>query len=422
VRSAWLAGLCALLIAGSAAAARIEGRVLHVSKPDAVAGLSVQLLGVSRDGDTVTRETRSDDEGRFSFDDLPGESVYLLMADYAGVRFPGGREIFKAGQEAETRTLTFHVYEPSHDPAGLTVSSQRFFVERGDVGTYRVTQTLSAHSPRRQVIALGETEPPALRVGLLPGHGEIQTRFGGLPEGATLNGDVLELRGPFFPGEYELVVSYEVDTAGRVLESVLDLHDGAAQLELWVRDDGVEIDAGPLHSARVTRAEDGFYQRFLGFDLSPGTRIPFRVAARPYPGPGAIWPQVTLAFALSLGLAYVVGQPVTRRERAVDEPGESAASREKRALFAALRDLEHDFETGKLSQSDHDRLREELRSDALRALARLEGEEPASASVAGEASAGEAVAPDGGAAVLTCACGRTAAPGDRFCPSCGKAL
>ncbi|MBW2280380.1 MAG: hypothetical protein JRG82_06520, partial [Deltaproteobacteria bacterium] len=50
MRSAWLAGLCALLIAGSAAAARIEGRVLHVSKPDAVAGLSVQLLGVSRDG------------------------------------------------------------------------------------------------------------------------------------------------------------------------------------------------------------------------------------------------------------------------------------------------------------------------------------------------------------------------------------
>ncbi len=406
MRTPWLAGLGALLLAGSAAAARIEGRVIHTSKPGGAAGISVQLLGVSRDGDTLTRETRSDEAGNFAFDELPGRSVYLVMADYAGVRFPGGHEIFQDGQEAETRTLAFHIYEPSRDTSGLAVSSQRFFVERGEAGTYHVTQTLTAKNPSLQVIAPAETDPPALRASLLPGHGEIETRFGGLPEGATQNGDTLELRGPFFPGDYELRISYEVDAGGRVLESALELLDGAEQLELWVRDDGVEIDAGPLHSARATRTEEGFYQRFLGFDLAPGTRIPFRVAARPPPGPGAIWPQVTLAFALSLGLAYGVGQPVTRRERPVDEPGESAASREKRALFAALRDLEHDFETGKLSQADHDRLREELRSDALRALARLERE------------------PEGAAsrAPRTCSCGRTAGPGDRFCADCGKAL
>ena len=336
------------------------------------------------------------------------------MADYAGIRFPGGRETFQDGQEAETRTLTFHVYEPIRDPAGLFVSSQRFFVERGEAGTYSVTQTLNAESPGRQVIALDASDPPALRLGLLPGHGEIQTRFGRLPEGATQDGDVLELRGPFFPGEYELVVSYEVDAGGRVLETELDLLDGARQLEFWVRDEGVEVDAGPLHSARATRTEEGFYQRFLGFDLAPATKIPVRVAARPPPGPGAIWPQVTLAFALSLGLAYVVGQPITRSEPLADEPGESATSREKLALFAALRDLEHDFETGKLSQADHDRLRDELRSDALRALARLEG--------GSQAAGAEAAASPADGAERACSCGRSAAPDDRFCASCGKAL
>ena len=416
MRTAWLAGLGALLLAGSAAAARIEGRVIHSSNPDAVAGLSVQLLGVLRDGDTLTRETRSDEAGGFAFDDLPGSSVYLVMADYAGIRFPGGREIFQQGQDAETRTMEFHVYEPSRDASGLTVRSQRFFVERGEAGTYNVTQTLTAKNPGRQVIALGQADPPALRAGLLPGHGEIQTRFGGLPEGATQNGDVLELRGPFFPGDYELLISYEVDAGGRVLDSTLELLDGAEQIELWVRDNGVEIDAGPLHSARATRTEEGFHQRFLGFDLAPGTEIPFRVAAKPPPGPGAIWPQATLAFALCLGLAYAVGQPVTRRERFVDEPGESASSREKRALFAALRDLEHDFETGKLSQADHDRLREELRSDALRALARLERQSEEASEAEAPARAEQREAP------RTCSCGRMAGDDDRFCAACGKAL
>lgn len=398
------AALLVLGLAAHAEAARIEGRVTHAARPEAGAALDVRLLGVTREGETLTRETTTDAQGRYGFDGLAASAVYLVMADYRGIRFPGGRVVIQPGEDGARHTLDFSIYDPTDDTSALALRRQRFFVDRGDAGTFRITQTLTAHNASDRVVRVPDDAPAALSVGLLARHGPVQTRFGGLPEGAREAGDRLELRGPFFPGEDELVLSYEVDAAGRDLRDALRFPDETEEIELWVRDDGVDIDAGPLHPARVSRTEDGFYQRFLGFDLRAGTEIPFSLVARPPPGGGPVWPQVGLVVALSLGLAYVVGAPVTRAATVTEVPDESPAEREKQALFAALRDLEHDFETGKLSQEDHDRLRDELRADALRALARIEGDATAEPQP------------------RTCECGRTAQPEDRFCAACGTAL
>ena len=49
--------LCLLcLLCGDALAARIDGQVIHPTKPEAAAGLSVHLLGVTRDGETLLFE------------------------------------------------------------------------------------------------------------------------------------------------------------------------------------------------------------------------------------------------------------------------------------------------------------------------------------------------------------------------------
>ena len=404
----WALPLALMLLCSDALAARIDGRVIHPTRPGAAAGLAVHLLGVTRDAETLQRETQSDANGRFSFDGLGVSAVYLVMADYGGIRFPGGREVFQANEADAVRSLTFHIYERTADASALQVTSQRFFVQRGEAGTYRVTQTVAAHNPLDRVVVIADDASAGIRVSLFAKHGAIETRFGGLPDGTRVRDDELELRGPFFPGDEELSVSYEVDAGGRDFRGTLALPSGASELELWVRDEGVEIDAGPLHPARAGRLQDGFYQRYLGFDLLPGTEIPLSIVARPKPGPGALWPQVALAVVLSLGLAWVVGEPLTRSAGVTAEPEERAAAHEKQALFTALRDLEHDYETDKLSLEDHDRLRDELRADALRALARLEQPAPER----------EQLAPED----RVCSCGRRAAPDDRFCASCGSPL
>jgi hypothetical protein len=95
------------------------------------------------------------------------------------------------------------------------------------------------------------------------------------------------------------------------------------------------------------------------------------------------------------------------------EPGEpelSPAALEREAVMRSIRDLDEDFDTGKLEAEDHARLRDELRARAV-ALLRAERE--------------GAAAPETtrAAALERCpGCSGAVRAEDRFCPACGAPL
>jgi len=89
--------------------------------------------------------------------------------------------------------------------------------------------------------------------------------------------------------------------------------------------------------------------------------------------------------------------------RGIGAFAEGSLSRE--ALYASIRDLEDDFETGKLSAEDHAALRDELRARAV-ALAQREREQAR-------------VAPAAAPAPVCARCGSGLRTGDRFCAQCG---
>ena len=105
-------------------------------------------------------------------------------------------------------------------------------------------------------------------------------------------------------------------------------------------------------------------------------------------------------------IAPIVREALARGATARDLEPESPA---KAALAAALHDLEHDFETGKLSVEDRERLRADLRREALAALARERLGPPG----ASEPAPAEKPA---------CSCGRVPSAGDRFCAAAEAAL
>jgi hypothetical protein len=183
-------------------------------------------------------------------------------------------------------------------------------------------------------------------------------------------------------------------------------------LAVYVQDFGVEVDAGELHPARPQRQDDLWYQAFIGFDVPAGTRLPLHIRVLPPQSRAPLlWAALLAALGAGALLFFVVG-PVVREALARDRSSDESLEPEspaKAALAAALHDLEHDFETGKLSAEDRERLREDLRREALGALAR---ERLGAQSL-------EAPPP----ALRACAsCGRAVAPDDRFCAACGKAL
>ena len=101
---------------------------------------------------------------------------------------------------------------------------------------------------------------------------------------------------------------------------------------------------------------------------------------------------------------------------AEDEESISALGREREALILSIRDLDHDFETGKISEEDHREMRDGLRSRAV-ALLRQDRAE-ASASGSQDAAPAEATAE---APIACAACGAGLESAHRFCPQCGSA-
>jgi hypothetical protein len=235
----------------------------------------------------------------------------------------------------------------------------------------------------------------------------VRAEFMALPEGVTVVDGALEIRGPVVPGTTSLRWGYELG-AEPVLETEVRVLSPVEELSIYVQDFGVAIDAGALHPARPARQDDVFYQLFVGFELEPGEVYPLRVTPLP---PLASPPPALVAVVVMLlagaGL-FFVGRPVAEVVTADRGPSaeiEGEGDLEKEALRAALRDLEFDYEMGKLSDEDRDRLREELQRDAVRALARRRQQQAPTA-------------PE----PRLCECGRAAQPDDRFCAACGKAL
>ena len=401
----------ALVAVAPARAAVIEGRVTHPSKPDAAAGVLVTAIGIDEKENTIQRETRTGKDGSYRFADLPAPAAYLVRVRYGELVFPGGSAVFRPGEPELTQKIDLQIYETSSDGSRVRLTSMQWVIAR-HAGEWRVQQHAVIANPDPAVIVAPPGAPPLLRIALAPKHGEVETAFGRLPEGVVIQNGVAEIRGPILPGDqgFSFQIGYDVESPDAELATVIALPDAVDQLGVYVQDFGIEVDAGPLHPARPARESDVIYQAFLGFELPAGTEVPLRVRALP---PASQVPQGVvglIAAVLAGGLLFFVAGPLVFARRG---PPTAAAPLEespaKAALAAALHDLEHDFETGKLSPDDRDRLREDLRREAVGALARELG--PFATTPAAEPTAER-----------SCSCGRIASAEDRFCASCGKAL
>jgi hypothetical protein len=397
----------ALLIACTAAHARaavIEGQVRHATRSEVQARVPVQLIGFDAAEKAVERRTRTDASGRFRFADLPAPAIYLVRPEGDGFVYPGKPIAFRPDEPepADARALELLVYDSSEHASPLRIAQVQWVVER-DAGDYRISQRARIANSGQTVVRVGEKAPPLLRVALAPGHGHVATPFDSLPAGVEIEGDLALIRGPVFPGDEGLVLQLSYDLAAAsttgALETRIGTPDAVDQLDLYVQDFGIEIEATGLHPSRVARESDVFFQSFIGFELPAQGAIPLRVTPLPPFQASSRFGAIAIASLLAAGLAWFVGWPVTsaRRELLASAPAEEDPAQV--ALRAALRDLEHDFETGKLSAEDRARLEQELT----------------------RASAASAPAP-AQPGPRACSCGRVPAPADRFCAACGHAL
>ncbi len=135
-----------------------------------------------------------------------------------------------------------------------------------------------------------------------------------------------------------------------------------------------------------------------------------------------------VTLGLLVGVAILIGYPLFKspsgdypRKRAEDERLRELELH-KESAYAALKELEFDFRTGKLSEEDYKELEEHHRYQALSLLKdidRAEKGEDISEKIEEEIRAIRKAK----AKELRCPyCQGTYLPGDRFCTSCGRRL
>ncbi len=221
----------------------------------------------------------------------------------------------------------------------------------------------------------------------------------------------IDVRGVAPPGESTVSVDYRIPVDGNSVDLVRSFEQPVPLLGVYLADTGRLIpESDRLHRRRPVRTGDLTYIHLEAFNVVPGEEVALRISTRPPSrgsSAGGLMALVVLAALLSgaLLVAPLFGKELGPEDA---EVGELPSVRERESIYSAIRDLEHDHETGKIAEADYTTMREELRARAV-ALLRRERE--------GIVAAEKTSAPprcDG--------CGAELRASDRFCSRCGRAL
>jgi hypothetical protein len=336
----------------------------------------------------------------------------------AGRSDDGGRAVTRFTVAHPSRPLTFTLDAPSArvDPSALAVHEVQIVLHADDAAI-RVQET-HLLSVSGSALQLGTRDAPLLRVPMPAAASDV--RFGSEAPGLGFAPDAdggVAVTGSLSPGEVPIQIAYRVPVGPEGARLSRSFGARVALLRIYVADTGRLIPNSPrLHRSRPVRTEDLNYLGLEGFDLAAGEEV--ALSLDPLPPRGAASPTLARALgaAIGLGLLAWLALPLVQRGTGAMLPSASEPSAEARgereALYQAIRDLDHDFETGKVSAEDRARLRDELRG---RAAALLRDEE-AGTTLPTSTRASEP-------AERACAkCGAPAASEHRFCASCGAPL
>jgi hypothetical protein len=323
-------------------------------------------------------------------------------------RFEGGPR--RAGERLD---VAFEIAATRADPSAVSLAETRVILD-ADAALVEVRE-------EHVLVVSGDTPVLApegghlLALSLPPGARELRFATSGQDTALEALADgSLAVIGPVAPGESSVEIRYRLPVSGNDVGWTRRFSAPLPLLSVYVADTGrLALDSARLHRRRPVRTADRSYAHLEAFEIEPGEEVALRIRTLP-PRQGLSRPlALGLAGLLAAGAIAAVVSPLRRSGARVPdaEPAESPALREREALYASIRDLEHDFETGKISESDHSAMRDELRARAV-ALLRRER----------ETTRATPAAQTPGAKAACAGCGAERRAGDRFCAQCGLAL
>jgi hypothetical protein len=290
-----LAAACGLLFCAAAVAqqghpstpdvpagpATVVGRLVHETRPDAVANIDLLLYALAPDGSAGLRQGKTDAHGGFRFEGVSNEPdiVYLIGARPGEVPF-GSRFKFAPGEREHKIELALS--DPTADASRVARGDLELRVERGCTHL-RVShhQELVNHgkgvvfipAPQRESAApLFEVELPAEADG-------FEAIAGG--DGLTREGNRVRFWGPLYPGEQMVEFGYGLPLA--TASFAVGFPSGSSPLAVFAPRDVVQVRSDALRGA-PDRAIDGQHYAVLrGAPIAANGSLALAISTTPQP-------------------------------------------------------------------------------------------------------------------------------------------
>jgi hypothetical protein len=318
------------------------------------------------------------------------------------------------------------VPETSLDRSALSLGRTELSIELDDT-VLQVTQSHQIDVAEGAHLA-GAPGDPLLRLELplgaeLVGLSTDADRFGlrALDQG-------IELFGPLGPGKHEIVFRYRLPTSDGAAALDLRFPQTVPTLLLRAADTGLLIESDRLHRLRPQPIGTRTWLMREAFHIEPDEVVSVRFAELERTGPSGLASVSFVLAAAAIVLLFVVS-PLRRSisVRADEQDDRSGLAHERDLVYATIRDLEHDFETGKVAEQDYQQTRQELRARAVDLMREEASRGEGASSREGASQSGiEAAATIEGSAQATSgfcpACSGKVDPGWQFCSHCGGAL
>jgi hypothetical protein len=283
-----LAGL-ALLLAASAHAqpappaspdvpagpARVSGRLVHVRGAAAVAEIDVLLYALSPDGGAGLRQTRTDAEGRFSFENVSNEPAIVYLVGARPNEIPFGARFAFAPGELEHR-VDLEISDPTRDATGVRAAAPELRIERGCTHL-RVSHRHTITSPGSRVVFIPASErasaAPILEIELPEAADGFEAIAGG--EGLVHEGRRVRFFGPLYPGEQTIEFGYGLPLATKAF--AVGFPSGAPAPQV-LAPEGIAVTGSGLRPAAAREIEGVRYAVQRGQAVAAGGSLALEVA------------------------------------------------------------------------------------------------------------------------------------------------
>jgi hypothetical protein len=223
----------------------------------------------------------------------------------------------------------------------------------------------------------------------------------------------LALRGPFPAGESSFALGYRLPNGETGARFERSLPTELSLLTMYIADTGVLTKTDRLHRRRPVETPDRTFLHLEGFQIAAGETVSVDLSSLPVSQPISTFARIGFVGVASILAVVFLAAPLRRSVGRTPAAISTASADERAAVYAAIRDLEDDFETGKISADDRGVMLSELRARAA-ALLRAERDGDAGATTA---------EPTATAASTACrSCGEPLTAAAHFCSRCGERI